>query len=139
MWGGFGAYDSAYVEARARFDAGRLLPRLSREEAIGNYIDQAVRHELRKNLDLRGIDYSKGQIIRIIGREYDRSLPDPKYKIPDARVDRAAFDVSLTRKTLATPQIRGFFNSDFKPTIVIIVRPSQLGQGHTYAILRPGE
>ncbi|WP_287459502.1 hypothetical protein [Sphingomonas sp.] len=131
--------DSAYVEARARFDAGRLLPRLSREEAIGNYIDQAVRHELRKNLDLRGIDYSKGQIIRIIGREYDRSLPDPKYKIPDARVDRAAFDVSLTRKTLATPQIRGFFNSDFKPTIVIIVRPSQLGQGHTYAILRPGE
>lgn len=39
--------DSAYAEGQALFDAGRLQPRLSREEAIGNYVDRAVRRELR--------------------------------------------------------------------------------------------
>lgn len=131
--------DRAYDEARALFDAGYLRARLSREEAIGNYIDGVVRRELRENFDLRGIDYSKGQQIRVIGREYDNSGTDPTYKIPDARAARIAYDSTLTRKTLATPQIRGFFNSDFRPDIVIIIRPSQFGPGSTYAISRPGK
>lgn len=39
----------------------------------------------------------------------------------------------------ATPQVRGFFSSDFKPSAVIIVRPTQLGPNSSYAIARPGK
>lgn len=129
--------DSAYAEGQTLFDAGRLKPRLSREEAIGNYVDRAVRRELRELYNVRGIDYSKGQQIRVIGREYDTSGSDPTFRIPDARVGDIAFDVTLSRKTLATPQVRGFFNSDFTPETVIIVRPTQLGPNSTYAISKP--
>lgn len=75
--------------------------------------------------------------IRVIGREYDTSGSDPTYRIPDARVGNVAFDVTISRKTLATPQVRGFFNSDFEPDVVLIVRPTQLGPNSTYAISRP--
>lgn len=51
-------------------------------------------------------------------------------------VGNIAFDVTLSRKTLAIPQVRGFFNGDFKPDAVIIVRPTQLGPNSTYAISR---
>lgn len=129
--------DTAYNEGVALYNSGRLRPRLSREEAIGNYIDRAVRRELRELYNERGIDISKGQKIRVVGREYDTSGGDPTFRIPDARVGNIAFDVTLSRKTLATPQVRGFFNSDFKPDVVIIVRPSQLGNNSTYAIARP--
>lgn len=129
--------DSAYAEGQVLFDAGRLQPRFSREEAIGNYVDRAVRRDLRKHYNVQGIDYSKGQQIRVIGREYDTSGSDPTYRIPDARVGNIAFDVTLSRKTLVTPQVRGFFNSDFRPSAVIIIRPTQLGPKSTYAITRP--
>ena len=129
--------DSAYAEGQVLFDAGRLQPRLSREEAIGNYVDRAVRRELHDLYNIRGIDYSKGQQIRVIGREYDTSGSDFTYRIPDARVGNIAFDVTLSRKTLATPQVRGFFNSDFKPDAVLIVRPTQLVSNSTYAISSP--
>jgi hypothetical protein len=131
--------DSAYTEGRVLFDAGRLQPRLSREEAIGNYVDRAVRRELRDLYNVRGIDYSKGQQIRVIGREYDTFGSDPTYRIPDARIGNIAFDVTISRKTLATPQVRGYFNSDFKPDAVLIVRPTQLGPNSTYAISRPSK
>lgn len=130
--------DRAYAEGLALLEAGRLKPRLSREEAIGNYIDRAVRSDLRDMYNVQAIDYSKGQNIRIIGREYDSSGSDSTYRIPDARVGNIAFDVTLSRKTLATPQVRGFFNSDFRPDAVIIIRPAQLGPNSTYAISRPG-
>ena len=42
------AVDAAYAEAVAAADAGRLRPRLSREEAIGNWIDLRVRADLRQ-------------------------------------------------------------------------------------------
>lgn len=128
--------DSTYAEGQVLFDAGRLQSRLSREETIGNYVDRAVRRELRELYNVRGIDYSKGQQIRV---KYDTSGSDPTYRIPDARVGNIAFDVTLSRKTLATPQVRGFFNSDFKPDAVLIVRPAQLGSNNTYAISRPGK
>jgi hypothetical protein len=131
--------DSAYAEGQTLFAAGRLQPRLSREEAIGNYVDRVVRRDLRDLYNVHAIDHSKGQQIRVIGREYDSSGNDRTYRIPDARVGNVAFDVTLSRKTLATPQIRGFFNSDFKPDAVIIVRPIQLGPNSTYAISKPGK
>ncbi|MEZ7273334.1 hypothetical protein NYF14_07645 [Sphingobium sp. 10 DY56-G10] len=126
--------DSTYAEGQVLFDAGRLQSRLSREETIGNYVDRAVRRELRELYNVRGIDYSKGQQIRV---KYDTSGSDPTYRIPDARVGNIAFDVTLSRKTLATPQVRGFFNSDFKPDAVLIVRPTQLVSNSTYAISSP--
>ena len=52
--------DSTYAEGQVLFDAGRLQSRLSREETIGNYVDRAVRRELRELYNVRGIDYSKG-------------------------------------------------------------------------------
>lgn len=129
--------NSAYAEGQMLFKAGRLQPRLSREEAIGNYVDRKVRYDLRDLYNSQGIDYSKGQKVRVIGWEYDTSGSDPTYRIPDARVGDIAFDVTLSRKTLATPQVRGFFNSDFKPSSVIIIRPIQLGPNNTYGISRP--
>lgn len=48
-----------------------------------------------------------------------------------------AFDVTIARKTLGTAQVRGFFNTDFRPSRVIIIRPSQLGADHTYVLTRP--
>ncbi len=129
--------DTAYDEGKTLHTAGRLKVRLSREEAIGNYVDRATRRHLREFNTKLGISTAKGGAVRVIGREYATSGSDRTYRIPDARVGNLAFDVSLTQKTLRTPQIRGFFNSDFKPGAVIIVRPTQLGSGGTYIIIRP--
>jgi hypothetical protein len=129
--------DMAYREGVKQYDAGQLRVRLSREEAIGNFVDREVRHSLRRFYTQHGVEVSREGPLRIIGREYDSSGSDLTYRIPDARVGNIAFDVSLTRKTLATPQVRGFFNSDFKPNSVIIIRPRQLGADSTYATPRP--
>lgn len=69
-------------------------------------------------------------------RENDSSGTDLTYRRPDARVKDVAFDVTLTRKTLGTAQVRGFFNTDFRPSRVVIIRPRRLGAGHTYVIRR---
>ena len=131
--------DAAYDEAIKLDNAGRLTPRLSREEAIGNYIDAAVRADLRSVFNVNRVDVSRGQPVRVVGREYDTSGTDLTYRIPDARVGNIAFDVTLTQKTLRTGQIRGFFNADFRPDAVIIIRPRQLGGTYTYAITKPGK
>jgi len=131
--------DRAYQEGVARFERGLLTPRLSREEAIGNFVDRQVRSELRITIDRLGIARGRDSVVRVVGREYDTSGTDATFRIPDARVGRLAFDVTLTRKTLAKPQIQGFFNGDFRPDGVIIVRPRQLGPSATYIIKRPGQ
>ena len=46
-------------------------------------------------------------------------------------------DWSLSLKSIANPQVRGFLFSDAKPTGVIIIRPSQLGGQSVYYIPRP--
>ncbi len=130
--------DRAYDRAVARYNSGRLRVRLSREEAIGNYIDREVRIQLREFYNRYGVETSTNGPFRIIGREYSSSGSDRTYRIPDARIGNIAFDVSLTRKTLATPQVRGFFEADFRPDAVVIIRPSQLGSGSTYRINHPG-
>lgn len=126
--------DSAYVEGVALFNAGRLKPRLSREEAIGNFVDRQTRAKLRSVFQTREIAETRSGPVRVIGREYESSGSDLAYRIPDARVGGILFDVTLSRKTISTAQIRGFLASDMQPTSVIIVRPSQLGPNHTYAI-----
>jgi hypothetical protein len=126
------AYDIA-VNAAKRGELSNLSPEL----AIGRFVDRGVRQELRRFYATQRIDITKGGIVRVNSREYDRSGTDATYRIPDARIDRVAFDVTLTRKTLSTPQVRGFFAADLKPQLVVIIRPQQLGPNSSYAITAP--
>lgn len=131
--------DRAYEEGQALFEAGRLKPRLSRNEAIGNHIDRAVRKDMKKLFVQYGIEQGAGKPIRVVGREYDTSGTDRTFRIPDARVGRMAYDTTMERKLPSKPQIRGFFSSDFRPDSVVIVRPRQLGPKSTYVIKKPGK
>ena len=129
--------DAAYDEGQTLLKAGRLTPRLSDQEALGNFVDQRTRTDLRKLYNSLGIDSAGAGPVRVNRRENDASGTELTYRRPDARVKDVAFDVTLARKTLGTAQIRGFFNTDFRPRSVVIIRPSQLGADHTYAISRP--
>jgi len=129
--------DEGYHQAVQLFDAGRIKPRLSREEALGNFVDLHVRRASRRFYERAGIEFSKEGPIRVVGREYDTSKLERTYTVPDLRVGQIAIDVSLTRKTILKPQVSGFFGSDFRPEATIIVRPSQLGADSMYAIRRP--
>ena len=129
--------DDAYDDALALQKAGKLRSRLSDQEAVGNYVDKEVREQLRERYNMLGIDFSAGEVVRVNSREYDRSGNDATYRIPDSRVGDVAYDVTLSRKTSSSGQVRGFFNADFRPNRVIIVRPSQTGKNHTYVIARP--
>lgn len=129
--------DNAYEKGLALIGAGRLTPRLSEREALGNYIDRRVREDLRERYNQLGIDSAGKGPVRVNRREDDSSGTDTTYRRPDSRVKDVAFDVTLTRKTLATAQVRGFFSTDFQPSRVVIIRPRQLGPDHTYIISRP--
>ncbi len=131
--------DAAYVEGLQRLKEGKLDIRLSPQEALVNFVDRRVRQNLRQMFNQFGISAGPNERVRVIGREYDTRGADRTYRVPDARVAEVAFDVTLTRKTLATPQVRGFFDADFSPSSVVIVRPSQLGPNSTYIIKRPGK
>ena len=129
--------DRAYDAGVQKYERGELDVHLSREEAIGNFVDRQVRQDLRELYSQQGISTTRDQQVRVNGREYDTSGTDSTYRTPDARVGKVAYDWTLTRKTAGIAQVRGYFNSDLKPDAVIIVRPSQLGRQSTYAITRP--
>lgn len=128
--------DRAYVRAVSLYENGQLKGRLSKEEAIGTYVDNAVRTDLRMVYRRYSVK-SIGSGIRVNRREYDTSKPETTYRRPDAGVGNIAYDVTLSRKTLKNPQVRGFFNADFRPEAVVIIRPRQLGPGNSYIITRP--
>lgn len=128
--------DIAYARGLGMLKSGRLRIRLSDQEALGNFVDREVRKDLRERLTSVGINWMTNPTVRVNAREYDTSGTDRTYRRPDARVGRIAFDVTLTRKTAITPQVKGFFSADFQPSSVIIIRPSQFGVVHTYAIPR---
>jgi hypothetical protein len=130
--------DRAYTDGLKLLQAGKLRPRPTAPIALGNYIDGWVRQELRDQYKLFGIDAAGSGPVRVNLREYDSSNASI-YRQPDSRVGRIAFDVTLAPKNLGTAQVKGFFSTDFKPTHVVIIRPSQLGRNHTYAIPRPEE
>ena len=48
------AVDKAYAEGEKEYNAGNLKSSLSREEAIGNFIDPRVRALLKKTYDVYG-------------------------------------------------------------------------------------
>lgn len=130
--------DKAYEDGVRMLREGKLNVRLSPNEALGNYVDQAARRDLRTLYKWMGISIERGEPVQVNRRHYNTREVDPSYRIPDARIGKVAFDMTLTRKTLASQQIRGFFNTDAEPEMAIIVRPRQLGPDHTYSIKGPG-
>lgn len=131
--------DRAYDNAIKLYDSGHLRPSLSRSEAIGNYIDRSVKAEMSRLFDRHGIEHGAGKQVRVAGREYDTSRSVRTYRIPDVRVGRMAYDMTTERKLPSKPQIRGFFGADFGADSTVIVRPTRLGRGSTYAIKKPGK
>lgn len=131
-----GLADKAYSKAVRLYDAGALRGHLSKEQAIGRFVDNEVRRGLRSIYEDCKIKEVSKQV-RVNRREYDTSTPESSYRIPDARVGDVAYDVTLSPKSLKSPQIRGFFNADFRPQLVVVVRPRQLGRGSSYIINRP--
>ncbi len=129
--------DLAYARGLKLLKADELPIRLSQQEALGNYVDREVRRDLRDRYNQSCIDSAGVGPIRVNRRENDSSGSDATFRRPDARVGSVAFDVTLTQKTLKTDQVRGFFAADFRPTQVVIARPSQLGPDSTYIITRP--
>lgn len=47
--------DNAYDDGVALLKAGRLIPRLSNQEAVGNYVNREVRRDLRVRYSQLGI------------------------------------------------------------------------------------
>lgn len=131
--------DAEYDNALAAAKVGDLPPAPTERMAIGNYIDKAVKKDLRDVLSIRNLSAPVGDAVRVSGREYDSSGDDLTYSVPDARVKNIAFDVTIAPKGPQTRQIRQFFKSDFRPDSVIIVRPRQLGANNTYIITRSGK
>ncbi len=129
--------DFRYDEALRLLKAGRLPIRLSQQEALGNYIDRRVREDLRRRLNVAGIDWTGRGPVRVNKRENDSSPSEQVFRRPDFRIDRVAYDVTLANKTLRDRQVRGFFSTDFQPIATVMIRPSRLGENHTYAISRP--
>lgn len=130
--------DRAYDRALAMLNAKRLKIRLSDREALGNYVDRAVRVRLRKKLEAYQIKEPMNGPVRVNRRENNTVIGESTSRRPDARVGNLALDVTLTEKSLKTSQVRGFFVTDFETDHVIIIRPSQIGKNYTYAIKRPG-
>lgn len=127
----------AYEEGLSLLKAGRLPIRLSESEALGNYIDRSVREQLRLRFSWMSLNLAQNGPVRANANEYITSGGDLTYRRPDARVGNIAFDVTLTAKNQKTAQVIGFFNTDFRPSHVIIIRPRQLGNGASYILTRP--
>jgi hypothetical protein len=133
------AVDDAYADGEKEFDAGKLKSHLSREEAIGNYVDKSVRSMLCREFSAYDLPYGPGWNITINNRDYDTSSPQRTWTVPDARIGNISFDWTLTPKTISNEQVRGFFAADAQPIGVVIVRPAQIGVNNTYLIPRPAE
>jgi hypothetical protein len=65
------AVDTAYADAVNAADAGRLQPRLSREEAIGNQVDFVVRKAVRQLFNEYGVPFGPGEEVTINNRDYE--------------------------------------------------------------------
>lgn len=130
------AANATYDEGVEQYNAGKLKVNLSREEAIGNYVDRIVRARLGVFFDNLGVSTEPGSAVRINRRAYNSSNTPASYRLPDARVGNLAFDVSLEAKKPSKNQIRDFFSADFRPAGVVIVRPNQLGTNSSYVIWR---
>jgi hypothetical protein len=131
------AVDRAYDEAVKKADADQLRIRLSREEAIGNFVDAAVRKELKETYAWSGVTFGPRQDITINNRANMTTDEGVRYRIPDARLGNVFYDWTLEPKAATYPQIQGYFRADSQPSAVIIIRPSEFGPDEIYLIRRP--
>jgi hypothetical protein len=131
------AVDKAYDEAVKKADADELRIRLSREEAVGNFVDAAVRKELKETYSWSGVAFGPGQDITINNRANETTDEGVRYRIPDARLGDVFYDWTLEAKTPTYTQIQGYFRADSQPSAVIIIRPSEFGPDEIYLIRRP--
>lgn len=129
--------DATYARGHKLVTANRLRIRLSTQKALGNFIDREVRRDLRLRYNAFGIRSDGPGPVRVNRREISSSGTETSFRRPDARVGQIAYDVTISNKTLKTAQVRGFFEADFRPEAVVIIRPRQLGPNHTYLIVRP--
>jgi hypothetical protein len=129
--------DEAYDRGVKLLEGGKLRIHISRELTLGNYVDGQVRTAMRMRFDRLNVDTAGSGPVRINRRELETSGDERSYRRPDARVADMALDVTLSRKTYESPQIRGFFSADFRPRYVSIIRPSQVGKDNSYIITKP--
>lgn len=127
--------DEAYAEGLKLIKSGKLKIHISIELTLGNHVDRRTRNASKARYTESGIDASGPGPVRVNRREYNSD--EGSYRRPDARVGEVAYDVTLSEKTEKTAQVRGFFDADFKPSYVVIIRPTQLGKGGSYIIKRP--
>jgi hypothetical protein len=128
--------NAAYEDAVELYNTGKLKVRLSPQEAIGNYVDARVRDQLRNFFNGLRISNAPGSAIRVNNRVYDTSSTPSSYQVPDLRIGNFEFDTSLEMKRSSDRQIKGFFNADFAPRGVVIIRPNRLGSDSSYIIWR---
>jgi hypothetical protein len=92
------ATNAAYEEGEIKYDTGSLGKSLSREVAIGNYVDRTVRSQVKSFFNDLSIPTDPESVIRINNRAYDTSNSLQTYRVPDDRVGDIAFDISLEEK-----------------------------------------
>lgn len=129
--------DIAYDQGLEDLKTGRLKPEPTRDVALGNFVDRQVRFEVRQFYRDHAIRTDRDSPIRINARAYDTGGITVTYTVPDHRAGDVGIDWTLSPKTAATKQVGGFFRSDFQPSTVIIIRPSQRTGTSVYAITRP--
>jgi hypothetical protein len=127
--------DKAYTEAVRDYKGNAPQGSRAWSAAIGRAVDTTVRDVLREVFVESRVPYGAGQNITVNNR--DKRSEDQSYKVPDARIGNMSIDWTLTPKSLANAQVRGFFRADSAPDFVVIIRPSQLGGGRSYVITRP--
>jgi len=72
--------DIAYEDALRRAEEGTLKTRLSTNEAIGNYVDQHVRMQLKRFYDQHGVPTARGRSVQVNRRAYDTSADNPRFR-----------------------------------------------------------
>ena len=120
--------DEAYDEGLRLLNLSSLPVRLNDQEALGTFVDKQVRNHLREKFNQEGVKYVGVGAVRVNRNE--RIGTDGRFRRPDARVGDVAFEVSLTGKTSKTPQISGFFEANFHPSAVVLIRPSKVGPSY---------
>ncbi|MBW6528454.1 hypothetical protein KZ813_16545 [Sphingomonas sp. RHCKR7] len=125
--------EEAYADGASLMQSSSLRVRLHNREALGNYMDQEVRKELRAKFNLAGVDAGGRGAVAVNRREY---MHDGQgYRIPDMRIGDVFFDVTLREKRMSDGQIRDFFRGRSRPSAIVIVRPVK--EGGSYIIRRP--
>lgn len=126
--------DDAYTRGQELLARGKLTHGTTDRMKLGNYIDREVRKDVRERFFFYGVKVSSDGRVRVNRQENGVSGRD--YSVPDIRVDRFYYDVSLQAKRPGAEQIVRYFGTKANPEYVIIVRPRQEAPNHSYIIKR---